>query len=210
MTTNKQTIMILSGGFIKDKRGAWHSSSFRGPVFGSHLRILAGGYLFKNNPNLLIIVTGDRGYFKNIKGMPRLAEIMKQELAMLGVAKEKIITEKKSNNTYQQIQTLKTFLKKPGIDDISVISNKYHMGRIRTFIKKDPILERYFSNGKIKLLTAESIVTKYNPRLKNKIKNLYGSKKMKNLIEKERNGVKQILDGSYNIGQNTSRSNQYI
>lgn len=209
MKKEQQTIMILSGGFIRDKYGQWHSSRFRGPVFGSHLRILAGSYLFKNNPRLFIIVTGDRGYFKNIKGMPRLAEIMKKELLTLGVAKEKIILEKKSNNTYQQIQTLKKFLKKPGIDSIAVISNKYHMGRIRAFINQDPVLERYFSDSKIKLLTAESIVIKHNPKLKNKIKNLYSSKKIKNLIEKEKNGVKQILDGSYDIDQNTSQSNQY-
>lgn len=198
-------IVILVGGLEK-KKGHWRSSRFAGPVFASHLRVLAGHYLWEKNPNQVILVCGGKGYLQNIRKAPNPVDITAKELIALGVDPKKIIKVKGLNNTYQSLPALRKFIVR--FHKIFITSNAYHL-RVRAFLKKDKILNRYFEKGKIKIISAEKVVSKYNPKFADKIKNLYNSPKMKLVIAKEKAGIIQIKNGTYNFWQNTSQSGTY-
>lgn len=206
---NRNAIVILGGGLIKNKRGQWHSTGFKGPVFASHLRVLAGYYLFKKKPDSLIIASGGKGYLKKIRDAPTVAQIMKRELVAMGIPSKSILEEKRSDNTHQQLQGIKKILPFHKINKISIVTNWYHLGRTRAFISQDTAMNKLLKYNKIKLEAAESIVQKHEPGLKNKIKMLYQSNKMKTVIILERTGIRQIKNGTYSLHSDTSRSDAY-
>ncbi len=210
MKKTSHIIFILGGGLEKNKEGHWQSSGFEGTVFGSKLRMLAGGYLFLNDRDSLIVASGGRGYLKKIKGAPSVAEVIKRELSGFGVPGKNIFEEKRSNNTYQQLLELKKIIGKGGFDRISIVSNTYHLGRVKALIELDKVLRKYLTTNKLGLIAAEKIVVKYDPKLKNKIKELYQSQQMKDAIVKEKNGIRQINNGTYDLKQDTSQPAQYI
>lgn len=205
----RDAIVILGGGLVKDKNGQWRSTGFRGPVFASHLRVFAGYYLFKKNPTSLIIASGGTGYLKNIADAPPVAQIIKRELIAMGIPTKSILEENSSNNTYQSLQKIKKLVLARKINKIDIVTNQYHLNRIRAFINQDTAMKKSLKYNKIKLIRAEATVQKYEPQLKNKIKTLYQSDKMKAVITLERAGIRQIKNGKYNLHSNTSRSNAY-
>lgn len=205
----QDAIIILGGGLIKNKNGQWHSTGFNGPVFASHLRVLAGSYLFKKNPASLIIASGGKGYLKKVSGMPTVAQIIKNELIALGVTPKSILKENRSNNTYQSIQKIKKVMLSQKINKIDIVTNQYHLGRVRAFINQDAAMKKLLKYNKIRLIAAEPIVQRCEPELKNKIKTLYQSDKMKTVIVLERAGTRQIKNGKYDLHSNTSRSDAY-
>lgn len=205
----RNAIIILGGGLVKDKNRQWHSTGFKGPVFASHLRVLAGGYLFKKNPASLIIASGGKGYLKKIPGAPAVAQVIKKELIALDIPTESIVEEKSSNNTRQSLQKMKKFLLTRKVSSARIITNQYHINRVRAFINQDAAMKKMLKHNKIKLTAAESVVLKTKPELKNKIKKLYQSKKMKAVAALEKAGVRQIKNGTYNLRSNNSFSEAY-
>ncbi len=205
----RDAIVILGGGLIKDKNGQWHSTRFKGPVFASHLRVFAGYYLFKKNPASLMIAIGGKGYLKSIAGAPTVSQIIKNELVAMGVPPKSILEEKKPNNTYQSLQKIKNIMLSQKINKIDMVTNQFHLGRIRAFISQDAVMKKLLKYNKIRMVAAEPIVKIYKPELKNKIKMLYQSDKMKAVIALERTGIRQIKNGKYDLHSNTSLSNAY-
>lgn len=201
-------ILILGGGLIY-QNGHWQSTGFHGPVFGSQLRVLAGSYLFSQNLKQVIIASGGKGYLKDTKNAPAVGAVVARELIALQVPKKNIIEENRSNNTYQQLRNFKKLLLKYDFTHVRIISNKYHLARVKALIGRDLLLKNLLRK-KIQLLSAESIVIKYNPEMKTQIKKLYASLGMKEVLKKERDDVRQINNGIYDFKQNTSRSHQYI
>lgn len=202
-------IVILGGGLIKNKNGQWRSSEFEGPVFASHLRVLAGSCLFKKDSDSLVIASGGKGYLKKVPGAPSIAQVMKKELLVLGVPSRLIVEEKNSNNTRQSVQKIRKVLSARQTGNVIIITNQYHLNRVRTFINQDLAMKNFLRSGKIKLIAAEAVVQKNNPELKNKIKKLYQSKKMKAVIGLERAGIRQIKNGTYNLHSNNSLADAY-
>lgn len=184
-------ILILGGG-LTYQNGHWQSCGFRGPVFGSQLRVLAGSYLFGQNHKQIIIASGGRGYLKEIKNAPTVATVITRELTALQVPRKNILEEKKSNNTYQQLMNFKKLLRKSNPACVRIISNKYHLARVKALIKRDAVLKKYLLRKKIQLISAESVVVKYSPKMKMQIKKLYTGMGMKEVIKKERVGIRQI------------------
>lgn len=205
----RNAIVILGGGLAKDKNGQWHSTGFKGPVFASHLRVLAGGYLFKKNPASLVIASGGKGYLKNTAGAPTVAQIIKRELIAMGIPTKSILEENSSNNTYQSLQKIKKVALTQKINKIAIVTNQYHLGRVRAFIGQNAEMKKLLKDNKIKLVAAESIVQRRKPELKNKIKTLYQSDKMKAVAALERAGIRQIKRGTYNLRSNHSFSAVY-
>ena len=202
-----KAIIILAGGFRKNRKGRWQSGGFSGPVFGSNLSVLAGSYLFKKDPAQIIIASGGRGYLKKYKDAPRCSDIMRKELQVLGIPGHKIIEEKKSNNTYQQLKELNQLLKKLKINNVIIVSNRYHLPRVKTMLK---YLFEFKLADQIQFVPAEKVVTEYRPGLKYKIEKLYQSEKVKKMIQREREGIKQIKSGEYDTRKNTSYSDRLI
>jgi len=194
----KSAIVILGGGLVKDKHGKWHTTNFdekdKFGALGDRFRVKAGSYLYKKNTNQFIIVLGGKGQFKNIKNIPLISEIIKKELEELGVPPKNIIIETRSGNTFEQLQELKKIIKKQQLEEAVVISNEYHLPRIQVMIDQDKELK---NSAKIKLQSAEEIVTRYEPEQAEKIEFVYSSKSMQERIVLEQKGVQDIKDGKY-------------
>lgn len=197
---NKKAVVIIGGG-LKKENHKWRTTGFNeGDNFGAtgdRLRVVAGSYLFKYNPGQILIALGGRGQLKNIPNAPTVAEVIKNELVELGVSAERIIKEEQSGNTWQQLQELKKIIKRQKLEYIIVISNEYHLPRIKAMIEKDLELNKMFDAAKIKLQSAEEIIIKYHSEQKKEIKSVYKSKAMQERIALEQKGVKDIEEGKY-------------
>lgn len=195
-------IAILGGGLKKSKNGIWRTTNFKeGDNFGadgSHIRIIAGSYLYKNNLFDLVIASGGKGQYKNIKNAPNISTVIKEELIKLGVSNKKIIEEKKSNNTYEQLIEIEKIIERKKLKKLIIISNKYHLPRIRIMIENERKLRKLFKSNIIKLKSAEDIIVKYDAKKwKPIIDNAYKSKAIKERIKLEKKGLLDIKKGVY-------------
>jgi|GEM_PF-878703 len=198
----KEGIAILGGYLRKDKNGRWRTSNLdekdKFGVIGDRLRILAAYSLYLKNPGQILLALGGKGQLKKMLGAPTLAKIIKNELLDLGVSGEKIVLEEKSENTWQSLSALKKILIKDGIHRINIISNRYHLPRIRAFISSDNEYEKMFQTGRVKLLAAEEILIKDNPRKwRELIRNAYKTDEMKKRIKLEKKGISDLRKGIY-------------
>ena len=185
------TIIILGGLLRKDRYGEYRTGKF------NYIRVLAGYYLYKNlsiKNKINLIVSGGRGIYKNILGVPPVAAVMKKELIRLGLPAKEIIEENKTASTYRELLWLKKFLDHKK-EKVLVISNDYHLPRIRTMIAVIPELKKL--KKYVELISAEKIAIKYNKKLKNIIVKSSKSPEMKRIIAKEKNGIKDLKSDNY-------------
>ena len=208
---NKFYIVILGGGLKKDKND-WRTTNFdendNFGVLGDRLRIVAGKYLYarasKNNPDVFIIVLGGKGQLKNIKGAPAVAEVLKKELIELGVPLKKIIEEKKSGSSFEQLLALNKIVIERDLRNIALISNHYHLPRVETLIECNSNRLKSLSTmlvaGNLRLVPAEKVCIFHN---KDKwsvlIRKAYASEEMKERIRLEKQGIKDLKEGKYKI-----------
>jgi len=198
-------IVVLAGGLRRTKKG-WRTSNFNESgdnfgICGSRLRVLAAAELYNLLSNfktkILIIASGGKGQYQGIKGAPFLSAVLKKELIELGVPGNKILEEKRSNNTCQQLEELARIVKDRNLKNIILISNKYHLPRIKAFIEVDKKLRKIFAPV-LKIRSAEEILIAANPKKwEPSIKKGYSFKSMKERIILEKKGEKQIRNGTY-------------
>ena len=103
------------------------------------------------------------------------------------------------NNTYQQLKQIKKITVSKKYSSLTIISNKYHLPRIKAFIKYRRELNtqnKYFVN----ILAAEDILIEHNPkRWKKIITSAYKTQAMKKRIRAELKGARDIKDGRYSL-----------
>ncbi|MDO8429802.1 MAG: YdcF family protein [bacterium] len=202
-------IVVLGGGLKKDKNG-WRTTNFdeSGDNFGvqgDRLRVDATYYLYKKfsspNKNLLIISSGGRGQLRNISDSPSVSSVIKKELVALGVPKEKILLEENSNNTYQQLQQLILIIQNFHLKNCLILSNGWHLHRIRAMIEYGPgldFLKERLTAGNLSLVSAEQVLIDSNPsQWKELIDVALGSVAMQERVKKEAQGVVEIKSGLY-------------
>lgn len=211
MTPGCDVIVILGGNLKKNKNG-WRITNFdegdNFGVLGDRLRVVAGRYLYarasKNNPDVFIIVLGGKGQLKNIKGAPDTAEVLKKELIKFGVSSKKIIEEKKSGNTFEQLLALNKIAVKRDLKNAVLISNRYHLPRVKTMIEfysnRLKFLSVMLAAGNLKLVSAEKVCVAHN---KDKwyeiIRKTYASEGMKKRMQLEKQGIKDLKEGMYKL-----------
>lgn len=198
----KEAILVMGGMIQKNKNGEWQTSNLdvkdNFGIVGDRIRVVAASYLHKSNPGILIIISGGKGQLKNIKGVPNISDIIKRELVTLGVPAKKIIKESNSGNTYQQLRELIKIVKEKGLKHVTIISNQYHLPRIRAMIETDLQLKKMFEAIDIKLVAAEKIVLDHDQgRWRKIITAVYTSELMKKRIALEKRGVRDIREGKY-------------
>jgi hypothetical protein len=204
----KKAIVVLSAGIKQDKGNNWVSTDLTeaknlDSAPGGKVRVVAASYIYKNDSENFIIASGGQGSDKNILGIkhPGLSKILKRELIESGVPADKIIEENKSDTTFQQLLKLQEIKKSKGVERMIIISNQYHLPRIKAIIKYGSglnVLRKMFGNSDIKLKSAENILIKFDSdKWENKIKKVYQGKAMRERITLENKGVKQIKRGTY-------------
>jgi len=190
----KKCLVVLSGWAKKNKKGVWKTS---GPL-GVKLRVTAAKCLWDKDRDLFIIASGKKGDLVNIVDRP-LAEIIAHELMGLGVSEKKIIKEPNSDNTYEHLVNLPGLIRKHKFENISIISNEWHLPRIKTMIEfMTPDLKNLLSNNKIKLVSAESVLIKNDPKeWASKIYKIRASKAFAARIRRENRGIQDIINSRY-------------
>ena len=185
-------IIFIFGGLLrKNKDGGYKTERF------NYVRVLAGYYLYKKlslkyKPS--IIVSGGKGIYKNIPGVPPVAKVMKKELIQLGIPAKDILKEERTPSTYYELIWIKKYLAK-NPTKIITISNGYHLARIKAMMDYLPELSGL--SKKIILTSAEKVVMKYNKKLKNKIKKDLKNPKIKKIITNEKGGIIDLKTGNY-------------
>ena len=198
---DKQAIIILGGGMVKDGK-VWRTMNLdegtQLGALGDKLRVEAANILYNENPKILLIASSGKGMYKDVVDAPVPAEVIKQELIDLGVEEASILTEEKSDNTYQQLQELKKIINEHNLSEVRIISNRYHVPRIKAMIEKDNELRALSEQKKIQAVSAEEVLIKHDlKQWKDKIDKAYESKEMKKRITIEEQGVQDIKSGIY-------------
>jgi len=195
-------IIVLAASIKQNAFGQWVSTDLTDAdnkigAPGGKLRILATAILAKQYPTAIVVTSGGKGSDtpKNISRVcPLLAEILRDELIEYSVSGNRIVLEKNSNSTYQQLQKLKTLIVENGWQNVLVVTNRYHLARVRAMTEsKFPKLVDL-----TELISAEDVLLKTDPAYWEPVLlNAYASAFMSERIAKEEQGILQIKNGTY-------------
>lgn len=125
-TERVDAIVILGGGVQaspEDKSGyVLSDSTFKRLYFG---------YQIYKKTDLELIVSGGAP----LRVGPPEADIMAQTLKLFGVPEDKIITERQSNNTYENIQNISPILTHMSAKKIFLVTSAAHLPRSMKIVK---------------------------------------------------------------------------
>ena len=206
MATIFNAIAVFGGSLAKDPNGKWRTTNFdEGDKFGclgDRLRVIAAHKLYKaGSSNLLIIASGSNERIDPDGAAPAVAEILKNELIELGVEPAKILEDKKSTGTYQQLEKLEKLSAKLNLKSVAILSNEWHLPRIQAMIEYGYALadlKKMFEAKKLVLVSAEKVLLGYDrAHWEKMISHAYESDAMKQRIKLEEKGIKQIKSGTY-------------
>ncbi len=203
------TIAVLAGGLVKDGNG-WRTTGFSERddfgVLGDRLRVVAGALLFaeanKRGEQARMIACGGKGQmFRTAPEAPSPASVIRTELMELGVPDAHITVEEKSGNTYEQLLQLQDILQDEQDCRLSLITNRYHIPRVRAFVQYAPHLaglRKLLSGDAISFTSAEEVLLSRDARTyQAQIETAYGTKAMDERMALEQKGVEQINQGTY-------------
>ncbi|MEK7531883.1 MAG: formyltransferase family protein [Patescibacteria group bacterium] len=198
-------IFVLGGALKKSKNGTWRTATLREKgdqfgVTGDRLRVVAASHLYKSNPNASIITVGGKGQLQRVPGVPPISRVMKEELVKLKVSPDDILEENKSGSTHMQLQEVKRIITRHAIREAIVVSNQYHLPRIKAFIEQDAELKRMMQSKQLRLQSAEDVLVQADSKKwKDMISRTYKSKSMKDRIKMEKRGADSIKRGTYKL-----------
>ncbi|MEK7170640.1 MAG: YdcF family protein [Patescibacteria group bacterium] len=197
-TGEPRDALIILGGTAR-KNGRWHSTLFehKGDL-GDRLRVEAAWQVYRHKKEApLLIVSGGKGTLPDCA--PSVADILSEELMKLGVNGKDIVRESLSGTTFEQLCACNSLIADSGA--LSVISNEYHLPRIRaliTYIPELSALKRLFQCGRLTIHSAEAVLIAENAKKwKRNIDAWYRLPLVRNIIRNEKRGVREIKAGSY-------------
>ena len=197
-----RAIVILGGWVSKGEDGAWYADDLYpgfkefGPS-GHRLRLLAGYYLQKEKPGTVIVASGGKGKHSHDPEAPAVSAVMKKELQDLGVPGESIKEDSKSDNTYQQLAHLPEMVASLAPKEILIISNAYHLPRIRAFMECVPDIKDRVVSMPTRLVAAEDVVSRHDEKLRTAVKRAYASPGMRKQEAIEARGIADLKAGNY-------------
>lgn len=192
----KLIISLLGADIYKDAAGLWHTTDLnmrdtpeREPA--DSFRVIAASYLAKRGA--LIYAQGglaDDTY-------PPIADVMEYELRELGIPKAQIATEVHSKTTATQLIQLQDFLRRKMPKTIMILTNEWHLPRVKAMIAYLPEFTTLRSMKPI-FVSAEEVLLQSDPTTwQQKIVAARKRPEMKEIIGLEKKGVHQIENGTY-------------
>ncbi|NUM25119.1 MAG: YdcF family protein [Candidatus Buchananbacteria bacterium] len=197
-------LITFSGGLKQSKDGSWRTTNFneagdKSGVLGDRLRILAAAHLAKIYPQATVFVLGGRGYQTINPQAPKISDVMERELVELGVAKNRIIKDGESGSSYEQLRYVNSLVKNQRLKKIGLISNRYHLPRLKTMIEHLADLSD-LQNAALEFLSAEDVLIEKNPdRWKKEIDEAYQTPAVKKRIQLEEQGITDLKSGQYRL-----------
>jgi hypothetical protein len=201
-----RSLIVVLGGALKCENGKWSTTRFGDvgddfALVGDRLRVEAAYLLFVKYSCDKIIAVGGRGQFGDSGKVPTVSSVIKKELVAMGIDKSHISCEHDSGSTLQQLKAVKDVINnarhKPVI---TIISNRYHIPRLKAMIKYNNQLNSTFKELDYKLASAEDILIRENPKKwKVQIDEVYASELLKKRILLEKKGVEDLKLGTYKL-----------
>lgn len=193
----KLIVSVLGADIYKDSHDVWHTCDLNmrdNPTreLPESFRLQAAYYLAKNRA-LLYLQGGlaDDNY-------PSLSSVMEEELLELGVDRDLLAIEERSTKTFSQLIELQSFLRRKMPKMVMILSNDWHIPRVRAMIEYLPQLDslRYMKHT---LMGAEEVLLKEDPKMwQDKVAKARARPEMKEIIAREKQGTKQIQNNTYN------------
>ena len=197
-------IVVLAASIKQDASDRWVSTGLTQAddtlgAPGGTLRVCTAAVLAKRYPGAVIIAMGGKGYDvprSYSKDRPLLCEILWQELRGAGIPAERILLERESGTTYQQLRALSALMGKHGWIHVAVVTNRWHIPRTHAIIEsKFPELESI-----ITFVSAEDVLIADNSdEWESGIVQAYKSEWLARRMLKEEQGIRQIMDGTYDF-----------
>lgn len=195
-------IAVLAGGIKRDASGRWVSTGLTAEddklgAPGGKLRVLSAAVLANRYPAAIVVASGGRG--SDIppnapEDRPLLAEILRDELTDGGISTSRVLLEKNSNSTYQQLQALEILIAERGWHNVMIVTNRYHLPRVRAMIEMN--FPKLVASSK--LISAEDVLLEADAmRWTAVVAGAYGDAFMTERIAKEEKGILQIKSGTY-------------
>ncbi|OGJ60200.1 hypothetical protein A2635_05525 [Candidatus Peribacteria bacterium RIFCSPHIGHO2_01_FULL_51_9] len=201
---DRSAYVLLAGGIKQDVTGKWVSTDLTAEdaaqgAPGGKLRVFATAILMQEHPENILITGGAKGFDvpeSAIAHRPPLADILRDELLECGVPEERIVLERVSNTTFQELQEIERMITDYQITHLSMITNRWHVSRLSAIVdEKFPDLKKLVS---IEFIAAEDILIAHDPkRWQKKINDAYGAAFMLEWIRREEHGIAQIHAGTY-------------
>lgn len=197
-------LILLGAGIKKNTSGRWVSTELSREdnmlyAPGGIVRVEAVALLTQQYSKIPLVISGGMGCDASKdaeQDRPMISEIVRDELIALGFTPQQIILETISNNTYQQLHEIEKLCKKNQWKRIMVVTNRYHTARVQAMLTYK--FSSFTSNTDIALCSAEDIVIQKNrEKWEAFIIKEYESDYMKERIDRENQGVRQIKNGTY-------------
>lgn len=201
MINSSYNLLIILGGHAVKEGGRWRSTRFaerdQFSCLGDYVRPIAAALLYQKNPRLEIGICGTT----RKRGWPGTVHIIQRELLQLGVPKNRITTIGQGISTYWQLVRSQKQIQKKDIVQASLISNRYHLPRIKAMIKNLPdlvFIKTMLQKQRLRLISAEDILILEQPQeWKRPIREFYRSPQAKERIKLEKQGIQEIKTGQY-------------
>ena len=127
---------------------------------------------------------------------PLLADILMDELREIGVDEARVILERNSNSTFQEIQEVERLMHEHGLTQLTFITNSYTLPRLETMVAVK--FSHMENHAKLVFVAAEDVLLRADPKTwEDTIREAYASEYITRRIEREQHGIAQIKDGSY-------------
>lgn len=175
MKNNMRVLYILGSGIIRSKRAGFGYE----PSRDGKLRALAGAYLFLQRKVCRLVFTGGK-----VLGSehPSVAFVMKVYVkGKFDIHEEVIGLQEEAMDTVQEIKRIKKLQK--GREEILIVSNEFHLPRIRLIANKLGV--------SFKTLSAEGILLKISKE-KEKAERFLSSLGCKKQRQMEKKKIKQL------------------
>lgn len=199
----RKLFCVLGGGLVQDDSGEWHTVEYAkgGDKFGfsnDRWRVLAAAVHWKKNPDCMMLVSGGRGQYRSIKGVPTIASVIKSELIEIGVPEASIVIEDNSDNTHEQLIKVVEVAKKNNFRDIVLLTSEWHIPRVEAFLNSESYLSKETGNLTITTVSAEEILKKDDPyKWSEIIEEVKQRDDYKERVKIELKGVEDIEKGVY-------------
>ncbi|MCR4325584.1 MAG: YdcF family protein [Patescibacteria group bacterium] len=204
---NPDAIIILSGGSVPLENGKAGAERFRSTTYedcdafgtlGGFARVQAGAVLAGRFPDAFVITTSKRG-----DEPVTHAAIQARELEELGVPKERIILEDRSENTESQLRESFSIAAEHGWKHLAVVSNEYHIPRIRAFCEH--VIHPSIA---VEYIAAESVLMEENPSFVGVFEEVKKTSAYQERLASEERGVEELESGTYRATPSQDKKEQ--
>ena len=202
MQTNSQKVVVVLGGALrKDDTGRWRTVDLGqgGDTFAAsndRWRIDAAYAIWKNDHSTVLVVSAGQGQYKGTD-TPAVAEVMARELMELGVSDGAIMKDVESGTTVEQLRMTAALAKEMKLQKVVILSNEWHIPRIKEMIAHAPGLLEALSGVEVELVAAENILWAESMEWQDRIKSARIDSGILKRVELEQKGIRQIVDGTY-------------